>query len=128
MGVAPGVDTQAESRHGVSHVPSEGSLCARVPTTTVRRRTVAAVAVDMGHEQGAATEETWAVGNGLYLQVQIAGSKVSLLVDTGSGYRSSLLGSGESGIDRGTSWPGTGDNCARSRDGRSSIYNRQDWQ
>ena len=52
---------------------------------TFGKRTVAAVTVDAGSEQGAATEETWAVGNGLYLQGRIAGSKVSFLVDAGSG-------------------------------------------
>ena len=38
-----------------------------------------------GPELGVATEETWVVGNSLYLQGRIAGSKVSFLVDTGSG-------------------------------------------
>ena len=89
MGVALGVDTQAENRHGVSHVPSEGSLRARVPDhhprrRTLGKRTVAAIALDAGPEQGAAIEETWAVGNGLYLQGRIAGSKVSFLFNTGS--------------------------------------------
>ena len=52
---------------------------------TFGKQTVAAVTVDGGSEKGAATEVTWAVGNGLYLQGQIAGSKVSFLVDAGSG-------------------------------------------
>ena len=74
----------------MSHLPSEGSLRARVPDHHPRRRmvgkrTVAAVAVDARPKQGAATEETWAVGTCLYLQGLIAGSKVSFLVDTGSG-------------------------------------------
>ena len=61
MGVAPGVDTQAENQHGKSHLPSEGSLRGRVPDhhhhrRTVRKRTVTAVTVAAGPRQGAATE------------------------------------------------------------------------
>ena len=113
MGVATGVDTQAESRHGVSHFPS-----ARVPDDHHHRRTigkwtVAAVAVDAGPEQGAMTEETWAVGNGLYLQGRIAGSKVSFLVDTRSGVSILAAWIWREWDRPGTNWPSIGDNCAR---------------
>ena len=52
---------------------------------TLRKRTVAAVAIDAGPQGGAATEESVTIGNGLYLLGRIGGSGVSFLVDTGSG-------------------------------------------
>ena len=49
------------------------------------KRTVAAVAIDAGPQEGAATEESVTIGNGLYLLGRIGGNGVSFLVDTGSG-------------------------------------------
>ena len=103
---------------GQRNLPSERSLCAGVPDhhhhrRTFGKRTVAAVAVDAGPEKGAGTEETWAVGNGLYLQGQIAGTRSASWSTPGLGYGSWQLGSGESGINWGTNWPSTGDDCAR---------------
>ena len=48
---------------------------------TLGKRTVAAVAIDAGPQEGAAVM----VGNGLYLHGCIEGNGVSFLVDTGSG-------------------------------------------
>ena len=131
MGVALGVNTQVESRHGVSHVPSEGSLRARVPDhhpcrRSVGKRTVAAVAVDGGpnrewrQKKHGRWETVYSCRDGLLVARSASWSAL------GPGYRSSPLGSGESGIDQGTSWPSTGDNCARSRDGGSS--DGRDWR
>ena len=52
---------------------------------TLGKRTVAAVAIDAGPQEGAATEESVTVGNGLYLPGRIGGNGVSFLVDTESG-------------------------------------------
>ena len=52
---------------------------------TLGKRTVAAVTIDPGPQEGAATEELVMVGNGLYLPGRIEGKGVSFLVDTGSG-------------------------------------------
>ena len=52
---------------------------------TLGKRTVAAVAINAGPQEGAATEELVTVGNGLYLFGRIGGNGVSFLVDTGSG-------------------------------------------
>ena len=51
---------------------------------TLGKRTVAAVAIDAGPQEGAATEESVTIGNGLYLLGRIGGNGVSFLVDTGS--------------------------------------------
>ena len=55
----------AESRHG--------------------ERTVAAITIDTGPERGTAMGGAPTVGNGLYLQGQIAEGVVNFLVDTGFG-------------------------------------------
>ena len=52
---------------------------------TLGKRTVATVAIDAGPQEGAATEESVTIGNGLYLLGRIGGNGVSFLVDTGSG-------------------------------------------
>ena len=52
---------------------------------TLGKRTFAAVAIDAGPQEVAATEESVMVGNGLYLPGRIGGNGVSFLVDTGSG-------------------------------------------
>ena len=75
-------------RHGVSLVPSKGPFRERMPDQhgrTLGKRTVAAVAIDAGPQEGAATEESVTIGNGLYLPGRIGGNGVSFLVDTGSG-------------------------------------------
>ena len=51
----------------------------------LEKRTVAAVTIEAGPQEGAATEESVMVGNGLYLPGRIEGNGVSFLVDTGSG-------------------------------------------
>ena len=74
--------------HGVSLVPSEGPFRDGMPDQhgrTLGKRTVAAVAIDAGPQEGAATEESVTIGNGLYLLGRIGGNGVSFLVDTGSG-------------------------------------------
>ena len=52
---------------------------------TLWKQTVAAVTIDAGPQEGAATEDSVIVGNGLYLPGQIEGNGVSFLVHTGSG-------------------------------------------
>ena len=52
---------------------------------TFGKRTVAVVAIGAGPQEGAATEESVTVGNGLYLPGRIEGNGISFLVDTGSG-------------------------------------------
>ena len=52
---------------------------------TLGKRTVAAVAIDAGPQEDAATEESVTIGNGLYPLGRIGGNGVSFLVDTGSG-------------------------------------------
>ena len=52
---------------------------------TLGKRTVADLAIDAGPQEGAATEESVTVGNGLYLPGRIGGNGVSFLVNTGSG-------------------------------------------
>ena len=78
-----------ESRHRMPLLPSERTLCEGVPNESNRRmlgkRAVAAVTIDAGPQEGAATEETVMVGNGLYLPGWVEGNKVSFLVDMGSG-------------------------------------------
>ena len=60
---------------------------------TLGKRTVAAVAINAGPQEGAATEESVTIGNGLYLLGRIGGNGVSFLVDTGSGV--SILAAGK---------------------------------
>ena len=80
---------QSEGRHGMSLVPPKRTLREGVPDQRNRRtfgkQAVAAVTIDAGPQEGAATEETVMLGNGLYLPGQIEGNGVSFLVDTGSG-------------------------------------------
>ena len=88
MGGAPRIGPASEGRHGVSLVPSEGPFREGMPHQhgrTLGKRTVAAVAIDTGPQEGAATEESVTIGNGLYLLGRIGGNGVSFLVDTGSG-------------------------------------------
>ena len=69
-------------------MPSKGPFRERMPDQhgrTLFKRTVAAVAIDAGPQEGAATEESVTIGNGLYLPGRIGGNGVSFLVDTGSG-------------------------------------------
>ena len=78
-----------KSGHGMSLVPPKRPFHERMPEQcygrTLGKRTVAAVAIDAGPQEGAATEESVTVGNGLYLPGRIKGNGVSFLVDTGSG-------------------------------------------
>ena len=88
VGGAPRIGPATEGGHGVSLVPSEGPFREGMPDQhgrTLGKRTVAAVAIDAGPQEGAATEESVTIGNGLYLLGRIGGNGVSFLVDTGSG-------------------------------------------
>ena len=75
--------------HGMSLVPPKRPFRERMPDQrygrTLGKRIVAAVAIDAGPQEGAATEESVMVGNGLYLPGRIEGNRVSCVVDTGSG-------------------------------------------
>ena len=89
VGGTPGIWPATEGRHGMSLVPPkrtfrEGMSDQRYGRT-LGKRTVAAVTIDAGPQEGAATEESVMVGNGLYLPGRIEGNGVSFLVDTGSG-------------------------------------------
>ena len=104
--------------------PSDiGSVCPNTPPCrrTVGKRTVAAVRVDWGpnrerrQKKHGWWETVYTCRDGLLVESSASWSTL------GPGYRSSSLRSGESGIDQGTSWPSTGDDCAQSRDGRSSL-------
>ena len=88
MGGTPRIGPATKSGHGVPLVPSKRPFRERMPDQTGRtlgKQTVAAFAIDVGPQEGAATEESVTVGNGLYLAGQIGGNGVSFLVDTGSG-------------------------------------------
>ena len=78
-----------KSGHRVPLVPSKRPFRERMPDQrygrTLGKRTVVAVAIDAGPQEGAATEESVTVRNGLYLPGRIGGNGVSFLVDTGSG-------------------------------------------
>ena len=68
-------------------MPSEGPFREGMPDQhgrTLGKRTVAAVAIDAGPQEGVATEESVTIGNGLYLLGRIGGNGVSFLVDRGS--------------------------------------------
>ena len=88
MGSTPRIGPATKGGHGVSLVPSKGPFRKRMPDQrgrTLGKRTVAAVAIDAGPQEGAATEESVTIGNGLYLPGRIGGNGVSFLVDMGSG-------------------------------------------
>ena len=72
----PGIGPATKSGHGMPDQRYGRSL---------GKRTVSAVAIDAGPQEGAATEESVMVGNGLYLPGWIEGNAVRFLVDTGSG-------------------------------------------
>ena len=89
VGGTLGIGPATEGGHGMSLVPPKRPFRERMPDQrwgrTLGKRTVAAVAIDAGPQEGAATEESVVVGNGLYLPGRIEGNGVSFLVDTGSG-------------------------------------------
>ena len=89
MGGTLRIGPATKSGHGVPLVPSKRPFRERVPDQrygrTLGKRTVAAVAIDAGPQEGVATEKSVTVGNGLYLPGWIEGNGVSFLVDTGSG-------------------------------------------
>ena len=88
MGGTPRVGPATKGGHGVSLVPSEGPFREGMTDQhgrTLGKRTVDAVAIDAGPQEGAATEESVTIGNGLYLLGRIGGNGVSFLVDTRSG-------------------------------------------
>ena len=88
MGGTPRIGPATKSGHGVPLLPSIRPFRERMPDQhgrTLGKRTVAAVAIDAGPQEGAATEESVTVGNGLYLPGRIGGNGVSFPVDTGSG-------------------------------------------
>ena len=74
-------DMECHSCHQKGHFAREFDQHGRM----LGKRTVAAVAIDTGPQEGAATEESVTVGNGLYLPGRIGGNGVSFPVDTGSG-------------------------------------------
>ena len=89
VGGTPGIGPATEGRHGMSLVPPkmtfrEGMSDQRYGRT-LGKRTVAAVTIDAGPQEGAATEESVMVGNGPYLPGRIEGNGFSFLIDTGSG-------------------------------------------
>ena len=89
MGGTPGIGPATEGRHGMSLVPPkrtfrEGMSDQRYGRT-LGKRTFAAVTIDTGPQEDAATEESVMVGNVLYLPGRIEGNGVSFLVNTGSG-------------------------------------------
>ena len=89
VGGTPGIGPATEGGHGMSLVPPkrpfrEGMSDQRYGRT-LGKRTVAAVTIDAGPQEGAAMEESVMVGNGLYLPGRIEGNGVSFLVDRGSG-------------------------------------------
>ena len=83
MGGTPRIGPATKSGHGVPLVPSKRPFRERMPDQHGRTlgRTVAAVAIDAGPQEGVATEESVTVGNGLYLPGRIGGNGVSFLVD-----------------------------------------------
>ena len=89
VGSTPGNGPATEGRHGMSLVPPKRTLRDGVPDQRNRRtlgkRAVAAITIDAGSQEGAATEETVRVENGLYLPGWLKGNGVSFLVDMGSG-------------------------------------------
>ena len=89
VGGTPGIGPATEGGHGMSLVPPKRPFRERMSDQrygrTLGKRTVAAVTIDAGPQEGAATGESVMVGNGLYLPGRIEGNGVSFLVDTGSG-------------------------------------------
>ena len=89
MGGTPGIWPATEGGHGMSLLPPKRPFRERMSDQrygkTLGKRTLAAVTIDAGPLEGAATEESVMVGNGLYLPGRIEGNGVSFLVDTGSG-------------------------------------------
>ena len=88
VGGTPGIGPATEVRHGMSLLPPKRPFRERMSDQcygrTLGKWTVAAVTIDAGPQEGAATEESVMVGNGLYLPGRIEGNGVSFLVDTGS--------------------------------------------
>ena len=89
VGGTPGIGPATKGGHGMSLVLPKRPFRERMPDQNYGRmlgkRTVAAVAIDAGPHEGAATEESVMVGNGLYRLGRIEGNGVSFLDDTGSG-------------------------------------------
>ena len=81
----PGIGPAMKGGHGMSPVPPKRPFRERTPHQcygrTLGKRTVAAVAIDAGPQEGVATEESVLVGNGLYLPGRIEENRVSF--DTG---------------------------------------------
>ena len=71
VGGSPGNGPATESGHGMTLVSPERTLRKGVPDQhnrrTLGKRAVVAGTIDAGPQEGAATEETVMLGNGLYL-------------------------------------------------------------
>ena len=89
VGGTPGIGPATEGGDGMSLVPPKRPFRERMSDQrygrTLGKRTVAAVTIDAGPQEGAVTGESVMVGNGLYLPGRIEGNGVSFLVDTGYG-------------------------------------------
>ena len=70
VGSTPGIGPATEGGHGMSLVPPKRPFREGISDQrygrTLGKRTVAAVTIDAGPQEGAATEELVMVGNGLY--------------------------------------------------------------